>query len=111
MNFTSMDATNHNSIAYIIKSFLENAGNGLSKVFVKEVHTDKVCVGETCVTEDQLRTLLQNIPAQHNTSTSTASNDTSVESSDSLGSLEDQDNISENIDNSGNDIVSTESPE
>jgi hypothetical protein len=37
---------------------LEDAANGLTKIFTGEVHTDLLCVGQTCVTESQLQTLL-----------------------------------------------------
>ncbi len=37
-----------------------NVSNGITKLFVKEVHTDTLCVGQTCVTEVQLQQLLQN---------------------------------------------------
>jgi hypothetical protein len=47
-------------IANITSSFKDNliawladAGNGITKLFAKEVHTDKLCVGDTCVTQEQ----------------------------------------------------------
>ncbi len=41
-----------------LREFFENAGNGIRKIFVKEIQTDKLCVGTTCVTETQLQQLL-----------------------------------------------------
>ncbi len=37
-----------------------SAANGIRKLFVGEVHTDTLCIGQTCVTESQLQQLLQN---------------------------------------------------
>lgn len=34
--------------------------NGIGKLFTHELHTDTLCVGDTCVTESQLKNLLQN---------------------------------------------------
>ncbi len=41
-----------------IKSWFASAGNGIQKFFSKEVYTDKLCIGSTCVTEVQLQQLL-----------------------------------------------------
>ena len=48
-----------------ITTWLGEAGNGIMKIFVgeietKKVKTDTLCVGDTCVTEDQLKSLLGN---------------------------------------------------
>ena len=52
-------------IANITSSFKDNliawfadASNGITKLFVKEVHTDKLCVGSTCVSEEQFLALV-----------------------------------------------------
>jgi hypothetical protein len=34
-------------------AWLGDADNGINKLFAKEVHTDKLCVGNTCVTQEQ----------------------------------------------------------
>ncbi len=41
-----------------MKSWFASATNGIGKFFAKEVYTDKLCVGNTCVTEVQLQRLL-----------------------------------------------------
>jgi hypothetical protein len=41
-----------------LRQFFETSTNGIRKIFVKEVQTDKLCVGTTCVTESQLQQLL-----------------------------------------------------
>jgi hypothetical protein len=43
-----------------LKNWLGDVGNGVQKIFAHEVQTDKLCVGQTCVTESQLQQLLQN---------------------------------------------------
>lgn len=41
-------------------AWFESTTNGIRKLFVGEVHTDTLCIGQTCVTESQLQQLLQN---------------------------------------------------
>jgi hypothetical protein len=41
-----------------ITAWFANAANGITKFFAGEVHTDKLCVGEAYVTEDEFRSLL-----------------------------------------------------
>jgi len=41
-----------------LRQFFETSTNGIRKIFVKEVQTDRLCVGTTCVTESQLQQLL-----------------------------------------------------
>ncbi len=41
-----------------LREFFESTTNGIRTIFVKEVQTDKLCVGTTCVTESQLQQLL-----------------------------------------------------
>lgn len=43
-----------------LRQFFESTTNGIRTIFVKEVQTDKLCVGTTCVTESQLQQLLNN---------------------------------------------------
>jgi hypothetical protein len=54
-----------------VKNSLRKLGivihDGIAKVktlFAGEVHTDKLCVGQTCVTEDELKGLLQKASAE-----------------------------------------------
>ena len=68
----SLNIEEDGSLATRIRDYLENSLNGLEKIFVKEVRTDKLCVGETCVTEDQLKALI-------NQSTSTSAPEPSPE--------------------------------
>jgi hypothetical protein len=65
---SSLDTSNSNSLGSLIKNFLADIGNGLESIFVKNVHTNELCVKksdntEVCVTGDQLQELLnsQNI--------------------------------------------------
>ncbi len=39
--------------------WLADAGNGITKFFAQEVRTDKLCIGATCVSEDELQALLK----------------------------------------------------
>lgn len=40
-------------------AWFANSTNGIQKLFTHEVHTDTLCVGNTCVTETELQQLLQ----------------------------------------------------
>jgi hypothetical protein len=41
-----------------VTQWLADAGNGITKIFAKEVQTDKLCVGSVCVTEEQFMALV-----------------------------------------------------
>jgi hypothetical protein len=41
----------------------EKVVHGVTKLFAKEVYTEKLCVGDTCVTEDDLKILLEKVGA------------------------------------------------
>ncbi len=41
-------------------AWLGDVANGVTKIFAHEVQTDKLCVGQTCLTEDQLLELMNN---------------------------------------------------
>jgi hypothetical protein len=58
-----------------LKGWLADTANGIQKIFVHEVQTDKLCVGNTCVNEQQLQQLLQNqsIPSTSQNSNPTPS--------------------------------------
>ncbi len=63
MNFKITDINNTdtpNTWRDALIGWFENATNGIRKLFVGEVHTDTLCIGQTCVTESQLQQLLQN---------------------------------------------------
>ncbi len=48
----------------MLREWLASTANGIVNIFAKKVQTDELCVGATCITEDQLKTILnsQNIP-------------------------------------------------
>lgn len=57
-NLSSLDVEIENSFGFMIKSFLGDIGNQINDLYVNIVHTDKIetkmlCVGDTCVTEEQ----------------------------------------------------------
>ena len=54
-------------------AWFADAANGITKFFASEVHTDTLCIGETCVTESELKELLAHKSA--NVSPNTATND------------------------------------
>jgi hypothetical protein len=63
MNLNVIGLTDYarpNSWRDAITAWLGDITNGIQKIFAKEIQTDKLCVGETCVTESQLQQLLQN---------------------------------------------------
>jgi len=47
-----------NSFGDKLRAWLGNVGNGIQKIFAKEVRTEVLCVGNTCVNENQLKALL-----------------------------------------------------
>ena len=49
-----------NVFARVTASFAD-AANGITDLFVKRAHTDELCVGSTCITEEQLKAVLQTI--------------------------------------------------
>ncbi|MSU45281.1 MAG: hypothetical protein EXS47_01475, partial [Candidatus Zambryskibacteria bacterium] len=65
-----------------ITTWLADAGNGIQTIFAKEVHTDKLCVsnslGETCVTREQLDSILGNVVSAGSQASSTPPVDTSL---------------------------------
>lgn len=54
------DMAKENTWRDALVAWFESSTNGIQKIFTKEVQTDKLCVGQTCVTESQLQQLLQN---------------------------------------------------
>jgi hypothetical protein len=62
-DLSSLDTTSANSLGSLIKNFLADVGNGLEKIFVKEVNTDTLCISDasgakTCINKAQLDALL-----------------------------------------------------
>ena len=61
--------SDNNTFANTLRTFLASAMNGVTDIFAQHVHTDELCVGTTCVTQDQFLHMVQN----SNASTSTTS--------------------------------------
>ncbi len=59
-DFSSFDLYNANSLAYLIKNYLADVGNGLEIVFFGEVRTKKLCLDDLCIDKTQLEQLLNN---------------------------------------------------
>jgi trimeric autotransporter adhesin len=53
-------ADDGNSFGNILRNWFADAANGIQKIFVKEVQTDRLCVGSRCITEEQFNQLLDN---------------------------------------------------
>lgn len=68
-----------------LKNWLGGATNGLEKLFAREVHTDKLCVGQTCLDENQIKQILQSqgVSGYTTSNTNTSSTDGSNSGTDS----------------------------
>ena len=55
---SSLDLTKDGSLANLVKTFLADTANSIDVLFAKHIHTDELCIGQTCVTEAQLQQLL-----------------------------------------------------
>lgn len=44
-------------------AWLADAANGITKFFAREIYTEKMCLGETCLSEDELKALLEKTDA------------------------------------------------
>lgn len=101
MNFkittiNNMDTPNSWRDALI--AWFGNAVNGIQKFFAKEVYTETLCVGQTCLNETQVQQLLQVIGSQGSTSPiqdSASSPDSENESGDTNTDTGNTDNINE----------------
>ncbi len=67
---SSLDTMNNNSIGYLIKSFLADVGNTIESIYAKVIHSDRIetktlCVGSTCVTEEQFLQMVQGAGGQN----------------------------------------------
>lgn len=59
-DITTLDINDENSFANVLVTWFANAANGIGKLFANEVHTNMLCVGDTCVTEEEFLQLLGN---------------------------------------------------
>jgi hypothetical protein len=64
---SSLDTTKGNSLGLLIKVFLSDAGNTISDLFAKKIHTEQLCVKksdgtEFCANGDQLETAVKGQP-------------------------------------------------
>ena len=62
-DLSSLDTTSDSSLGSLIKNFLADVGNGIEKIFVREVNTDTLCVSDstgakTCINKAELDSLL-----------------------------------------------------
>ncbi len=73
---TSLDTSNDKSLASLIRQYLADTANGIESLFAKHIHTDELCIGQTCVTESQLQQLLNQ---QSNTINQNTNNGTAIE--------------------------------
>jgi hypothetical protein len=63
-----------------VRTWLGDVGNGIEKIFAREINTEKLCINQTCVTEDQLQQLLSSQNIQGVPSNSGPINDPEPES-------------------------------
>ena len=61
---TSLDPTQDNSLASLIKKYLADALNGVEEIFAKKIQTNELCLQDTCVTQVQLQQLLNQANVQ-----------------------------------------------
>ncbi len=65
LNVTQIgDMTRENTWRDSLIAWFGNITNGIQKLFAKEVHTETLCVGETCLTETQVQQILEVIGSQ-----------------------------------------------
>lgn len=57
-DITTLDINDENSFANVLVTWFADAANGIGRLFAKEIHTDMLCVGDTCVTEEEFLQLL-----------------------------------------------------
>ena len=57
---SSLDSEISGSFAYLAKELLGDINNKIDTIFAKKVRTEELCIKDTCVTEDQLKALLNN---------------------------------------------------
>ena len=71
---TSLDLSDDNSLASLIRQYVENAMNGIGTLFAGKVQTNELCLQDVCVTKAQLQQLLNqaNVNAAPSDSTATS---------------------------------------
>lgn len=57
---SSLDSEINGSFGYLVKELLGDINNKIDTIFAKKVKTEELCIKDTCVTEDQLKALLNN---------------------------------------------------
>ncbi len=60
-NQSSLDTTIQGTFGYLAKEFFGNINNTIDTIFAKKVKTEELCIKDTCVTEEQLKALLNNV--------------------------------------------------
>ena len=114
---TSLDPTQDNSLASLIKKYLADALNGVEEIFAKKIQTNELCLQDTCVTQVQLQQLLNQANVQSAiigpvltlpTSTSTDTG-TSTDAGGSTTSTSTDDTASSTTDGSVSSASSTDS--
>lgn len=76
----NLDTNNQDTFASALVAWFADKANGIGKLFANEVHTNMLCVGDTCVSEEEFLQMLgnSNIPTDNN------SDDNGSEEGDSL---------------------------
>ncbi len=72
------DLTKSNSWRDALINWFADSANGITNIFAKKVTTDELCVGTTCVTQQQFLQLIQN---SNNSGSSSSSSSTTTSSS------------------------------
>jgi hypothetical protein len=92
LNITSIDdLTRPNTWRDAITAWLADSANGIQNIFSNKVTTNELCVGTTCVTQQQFLQMVQNSGSSGTTTVSGDSGSGGGSSSDSSGSGSDSD--------------------
>ena len=109
LNITQLSDMTHTNIwRDSLIAWFGNTANGITKLFVGEVHADTLCVGQTCVTESQLQQLLQSQNISSITPVVSPITDTSIDldTIQDLGITPDADNVTP-LDSTPEDVPPT----
>jgi len=87
VDLSSLDTSVSTSLGYLMKEFLGSVGNNISDLYALVIHTDRVetktlCVGSTCVTEEQFLEMvnkLSNSGSGSSNTTTTTTDSTNTE--------------------------------
>jgi hypothetical protein len=83
MNIVAIDdLTQPNTWREALMNWLADSKNGIAAIFSKKVTTDELCVGATCVTEQQFLEMVQHAGTSSSTTTVSVPSDTSVPDTD-----------------------------